>query len=45
MYNFPCFRQLKQKEIFNTVHVEFGSVAWINDIDYCPDTLYMESYI
>ncbi|MBO4438469.1 MAG: DUF2442 domain-containing protein [Spirochaetaceae bacterium] len=43
IYNLPCFKPLKQKEIFNTVHVEYGSIAWVNDIDYCPDTLYQES--
>ncbi len=44
IYNLPCFQPLKQKEFFDTVHVEMGSVAWVNDIDYCPDTLYAESY-
>lgn len=23
--------------------LSFGSIAWDNDIDYCPDTLYEES--
>ncbi|MBR5097525.1 MAG: DUF2442 domain-containing protein [Treponema sp.] len=45
IYDLPCFQPLKQKEFFNAVHVELGSVAWANDIDYCPDTLYEESYI
>jgi hypothetical protein len=43
IYDYPCFLQLKQKEFFNTVHTELGTIAWDNDIDYCPDTLYEES--
>ena len=43
IYNLPCFLPLKQKAFFDTVHVEYGSIAWMNDIDYCPDTLYEES--
>lgn len=43
IYNMACFLPLKQKAFFDTVHVSFGSIAWDNDIDYCPDTLYEES--
>ncbi|MDR3012506.1 MAG: DUF4160 domain-containing protein [Chitinispirillales bacterium] len=28
---------------FEAVGVDHGSVQWPKDIDYCPDTLYMES--
>ena len=43
IYNLPCFAPLKQKAFFDKVRVEYGSVAWGQDIDYCPDTLYDES--
>jgi len=37
------FRPLKNKALFQSVKVSRGSVLWPQDIDYCPDTLYMES--
>ena len=43
IYHLPCFEPLKNKEFFKTVHIEYGSIAWDNDIDYCPDCLYEES--
>ena len=43
LLDFPVFRSLKNPKFFRMVQVSFGSVAWPNDIDYCPDTLYAES--
>ena len=43
IYNLPCYKPLQNKEFFKTVHIEHGSIAWNNDIDYCPDCLYEES--
>lgn len=43
IYNLPCFKPLQNKEFFKTVRIEYGSIAWDNDIDYCPDCLYEES--
>ena len=37
------FSPLKNRQFFESVRVEYGSIAWPNDIDYCPDTLYSES--
>ena len=37
------FEPLTNKSIFKSVKVAYGSVVWAQDIDYCPDTLYMES--
>ena len=37
------FSPLKNKQFFDSVRVEYGTIAWPNDIDYCPDTLYYES--
>lgn len=43
IYDLPCYKLLKNKEFFKTVRIEYGSIAWNNDIDYCPDCLYEES--
>ena len=37
------FEPLASKAFFQSVKVAHGSVLWPQDIDYCPDTLYMES--
>ena len=39
----PAFKPLADKSFFRSVKVAYGSVMWADDIDYCPDTLYMES--
>ena len=38
-----CFKPLANIGFFKIVRLEYGSVAWPLDIDYCPDTLYAES--
>jgi len=38
-----AFKPLINKSFFQSVKVAYGSVLWPQDIDYCPDTLYMES--
>jgi len=38
-----AFTSLRNRKVFEAVKVAYGSVLWPNDIDYCPDTLYMES--
>lgn len=37
------FKQLKDRRIFNSVKPFLGSIQWINGLDFCPDTLYLES--
>lgn len=37
------FKPLASQELFNTVRVCFGTVAWGRTIDYCPDRLYEQS--
>lgn len=37
------FKQLKDKHIFTSAHIENGTVTWNNGQDFCPDTLYIES--
>jgi len=43
LFKYPVFKLLQKKPFFDSVKVDHGSVQWPNDIDYCPDTLYMQS--
>ena len=43
LLEFGIFKELKDVNYFKTVFVEYGSVAWSNGQDICPDTLYLES--
>jgi hypothetical protein len=37
------FSELKDAGLFNSVRAFNGTVVWDNDLDMCPDTLYLES--
>ena len=37
------FQVLKNKEIFNSVKISFGTISWNEDIDLCADYLYETS--
>jgi hypothetical protein len=37
------FKTLKDKALFNTVRVCASSIAWNNNVDIAPETLYYES--
>ena len=37
------FKPLKDESFFNNIKIINGTIAWENDIDYCPDTLYIDS--
>jgi hypothetical protein len=37
------FSELKNQDLFKTVHVNFDTVEWANSVDLCPETLYNES--
>lgn len=37
------FNQLRDRRIFNSVKPFLGSIQWVNGLDFCPDTLYLES--
>ncbi len=37
------FRELKELSVFNSVKPFLGSIQWVNGVDLCPDTLYLES--
>lgn len=40
---YPAFQPLRDEAFFHLVHVEYGTICWPGDIDYCPDTLYSQS--
>jgi len=37
------FRDLQDISVFNSVKPLLGSIQWSNGVDFCPDTLYLES--
>jgi hypothetical protein len=37
------FAELLDLSIFNSVKPFLGSIQWANGLDFCPDTLYLES--
>jgi hypothetical protein len=41
--NKGIFTELKDVANFNSVKIFNGTVLWQNDIDLCPDTLYLDS--
>ena len=36
------FKELQNKDVFNSVKVDNGSISWVGGQDFCPDTLYLE---
>ncbi|OHB75140.1 MAG: hypothetical protein A2Z25_21690, partial [Planctomycetes bacterium RBG_16_55_9] len=43
LLDFGVFQELKDVAYFNKVMVCDGTVAWPNDQDICPDTIYIDS--
>lgn len=43
LLDFGVFKELKDKRYFSKATVVDGTVAWPNEQDICPDTLYIES--
>ncbi len=41
--HYPCFEPLKQTAFFLLARCDHGTVAWPQNIDFDPDTLYLES--
>lgn len=41
-FEYPVFNDLKDVAFFNRAHVLHGTVVWSADIDFDPDTLYIE---
>jgi hypothetical protein len=38
--NIGIFKDLNQKDMFNTVRVNFDTISWANEADIDPETLY-----
>ncbi len=43
LLDFGVFTELKDKNYFNQVRPCDGAVAWPNEQDICPDTLFLDS--
>jgi hypothetical protein len=43
LLDFGVFRELRDPAYFRQVRVVNGTVAWPNEQDICPDTVYLES--
>lgn len=39
------FKELQDISVFNSVKPYLGSIQWVNGVDLCPDTLYIEGEI
>ena len=42
-FHYGIFADLKDETQFNSVKAFNGTVLWANGLDFCPDTLYLES--
>jgi hypothetical protein len=40
--NIGIFRELQDKNLFNSVRMVLGSIQWQNGQDFRPDTLYLD---
>ncbi|MCL2064017.1 MAG: DUF2442 domain-containing protein [Candidatus Cloacimonetes bacterium] len=38
------FEPLKNIVLFKNIKIFNGTITWENNLDYCPDTLYLESF-
>lgn len=43
LLDFGVFQELRDKNYFKRVRVIGGTVAWPNEQDICPDTLYLDA--
>ena len=43
LLDFGVFKELNDKNYFNKVKVQHGSITWPHEQDICPDTLYLDS--
>ena len=41
--NYPVYQKLKDPVFCSTVKAFMGTVVWDEEIDFAPDTLYLES--
>ena len=40
---YGIFKELKNKQYFNSLSISNGTITWPHEQDFCPDTLYLES--
>ncbi|HIJ87952.1 MAG TPA: DUF2442 domain-containing protein [Desulfuromonadales bacterium] len=40
---YPAFKKLTNAGFFSLARPEHGTVVWPDNIDFCPDSLYVES--
>ena len=45
LLKYEVFSKLKDRDFFKALKVEYGTIMWADDIDYCPDTLYEQSVL
>ncbi len=43
--DYPVYEPLKDVAFFTTAKVFLGTVVWNDEIDFCPDTLFLESKV
>lgn len=44
LFDKAVYKPLKDKNLFNKVHIIYNyTIAWNDDIDMCPDSLYRDS--
>jgi len=41
----PVFRKLKNENLFNMAHIEYGTVVWDDYTDIAPERLYSDSVL
>ena len=41
--DFGIFSSLRDPALFNSVHPFLGTIQWDNNLDLCPDTVYLDS--
>jgi len=41
LLHYPAFAALQDPALFARAHVQHGTVAWTDEIDLSPDTLYL----
>lgn len=40
--NYPAFNPLKTNSLFESAHVQHGTIVWTDEIDISPDTIYLK---
>ncbi len=44
LLEYPAFAPLQDPALFQRAHVQHGTVAWTDEIDLSPDTLYLRGH-